>query len=85
MSAIVVQRRSPNPPVAGQALTITFTTPQSEEPTPTAKLKTPGGGSVNVPVRRMKDGKWEVTVTASATGSGVLSIVQGTALATENV
>lgn len=86
MSSVVVQSRRPNPPVSGSPLTITFTTPQSDEPRPTAKLKLPGAaGTVDVPVQKTKDGKWEVTVTATAAGNGILTIVQGTGLASENV
>jgi hypothetical protein len=84
--SIVVESRRPNPPIPGQPLVITFTTPQSNEPVPTAKLRSPGAnGTADLPVRRTKDGKWEVTVTATATGSGVLSLAQGTGLATEYI
>jgi hypothetical protein len=79
--SIVVQSRRPNPPIPGQPLVITFTTPQSNEPVPMAKLRLPPpGGSTDVPVRRTKDGKWEVTVTATAHGAGVLTLSQGTGL-----
>lgn len=69
---------NPNPPRPGQPVTVTFDTPQSMVPVPEARWKIGRESEQPVPVRRLKSGKWECTVTASANGTGILSIAQGT-------
>ncbi len=68
----------PNPPRAGQPVTITFETPQSMYPTPDVRLKVGRELETPLPVTRTKSNKWQITVTATTPTSGSITIVQGT-------